>query len=132
MPVTFTRESAVSLKTSAILLAALALSGCQIGDRRLETPHKIEVSDGVASVPNCPDWSDSTANADEGQSANFGCATRSNLAAMIANPDDLLHGQVANQTDAVATVRAMKAYRELIPTGTKDVEKVKAAGGSGQ
>jgi len=130
MPPTFIRESAVSLKAFVPLLAALALSGCALGDRSLATPHKIEVSDGAASVPNCPDWSDSEANVGDGQSANFGCATRSNLAAMIANPDDLLRGQVATQTDAVATARAMKAYRELIPTGTKEVEKVKAAGGS--
>jgi len=133
MPATFTRESVVSLNTFVPLLAALALSGCAIGDRSLQTPHKIEVAGDTATVPGCPDWSDAENNADEGQSANFGCATRSNLAAMIADPADLLHGQVATTTDAVATVRALKAYRELIPTGTKEIEKTKAAGpGGGQ
>lgn len=134
MPATFTRESVVSLKAFVPLLAALALAGCQTGDRGLETAHKIQVNGGVANVPDCPDWSDAAPEAapGEGQSRNFGCATRSNLAAMIADPNDLLHGQAATTTDTVATVRALKAYRELIPTGVKELEKTKAAGGGGQ
>jgi pilus assembly protein CpaD len=133
MPAYFIRESVVSLRPYLALCSALALSGCAIGDRGLETPHKIEVSGNVASVPGCPDWSDADLGADEGQARNFGCATRANLAAMIANPADLLHGQDATATDTVATVRALKAYRELIPTGSKELEKTKAAGpGGGQ
>jgi type IV pilus biogenesis protein CpaD/CtpE len=50
---------------------------------------------------------------------------------MIADPNDLVRGQVSTETDSVATVRAMKTYRELIPTGTKEVEKTKAAGPGG-
>ncbi len=121
----------MSLKSFVPLLAALALPGCAIGDRSLQTPHKIEVAGDTATVPGCPDWSDAENNADEGQSSNFGCATRSNLAAMIANPADLVHGRVATTTDTVATVRALKAYRELVPTGTKELEKTKAAGSGG-
>jgi len=129
MSATFTRESVVSLKPFLPLLAGLALSGCAIGDRSLQTPHKIEVAGDAAVVPGCPDWGDGEINSDEGQAANFGCATRLNLAAMIADPADLLHGRVATATDTVATVRALKAYREQIPTGTKEIEKAKAGGG---
>jgi type IV pilus biogenesis protein CpaD/CtpE len=129
MSVTFIRESVVSLKPFLPLLAALALSGCAIGDRSMQTPHKIQVAGDTAVVPGCPDWSDGEVNSGEGQSTNYGCATRLNLAAMIADPADLVHGQVATATDAIATVRAIKAYREQIPTGTKELEKVKASGG---
>jgi len=129
MSATFTRESVVSLKPFLPLLAGLALSGCAIGDRSLQTPHKVELAGGTAVVPGCPDWSDAELNSGEGQSTNFGCATRSNLAAMIADPADLLHGRVATTTDTIATVRALKAYRDLTATGTKDLEKTKAGGG---
>jgi pilus assembly protein CpaD len=54
---------------------------------------RVVVSRIKASVPNCPDWSrasqpDMTGHA----SSNYGCATNSNLAAMIANPEDLVSG----------------------------------------
>jgi hypothetical protein len=129
MPAILTKEGVVSLRVIVPLLATLSLSACAIGDRSLETPHKIQVSGGAAAVPGCPDWSDAEMNAGEGQATNFGCATRSNLAAMIADPADLLHGQAAKGTDTVATIRALNVYRELIPTGTKEVEKTKAGPG---
>ena len=127
----FRGEGAVPLKLVVPSLAALALSACAVGDRGIEPLHKIQVSGNVAHVPDCPDWSDAQINAGEAMGANFGCATHSNLALMIADPNDLVHGQVAKDSDAIATVRALKAYRELIPTGTKELDKTKAAGGGG-
>ena len=49
---------------------------------------------------------------------NYGCAINSNLAAMIANPDDLVHGQDGSGRDSAATAgRAIRTYRERAPTG---------------
>ncbi len=48
----------------------------------------------TASVPGCPDWSVKTDfNPKNGNSSNYGCATNSNLAGMVANPEDLVRGQ---------------------------------------
>lgn len=106
-------------------LAALALAGCQVGDRFLETSKQPVVSGTHASVPGCPDWSDAAWNTAEGNAANYGCATNSNLAAMVADKADLLHGKAA-PTGADVAVRAIKAWRDLGPSGKGGIEKVSA------
>lgn len=112
-----------------LLAAALALAGCA-GNRGLESPHQPVVTASGAYVPGCPDWHDSASNAGETMAANFGCATNSNLAAMIANPADLLHGRAAGASDAFAAVKGVKAYRELVPTGKGQLEKASSKGGN--
>tara|TARA_B100000953_G_scaffold37234_1_gene28974 strand:+ start:382 stop:981 length:600 start_codon:yes stop_codon:yes gene_type:complete len=65
-----------------------------------------------ASVPSCPDWSKkSEANYTGGNHTNYGCATNSNLAAMIADPEDLVRGQDAHGHDSTRAVRPVEAYR---------------------
>ena len=73
-----------------------------------------------ASVPGCPDWKDKQeATMSNGVSRNYGCATNGNLAAMIANPDDLVRGQSTNSDLRTATSNmAIKTYREKAPTGS--------------
>lgn len=72
-----------------------------------------------ASVPGCPDWSSKNDfNPNNGLSSNFGCATNSNLAAMVANPEDLLHGaESTGVTVSMSSNKAIDAYREAKPTG---------------
>ena len=81
------------MKPLLSFLLTLGLAGCAVGDRGVESVHQPIVADNVAFVPNCPNWSDTTGGERETQSSNFGCATNSNLAAMIANPIDLIHGR---------------------------------------
>ncbi len=46
----------------------------------------------VAEPPDCPDWSENVARDPQNMPwPNMGCATQRNLAAMVANPEDLLH-----------------------------------------
>ena len=71
----------------------LLLGACTAGNRGMVTTHQPIVKGDTAYVPGCPDWSTASAQAHEGQSSNYGCATMTNLAAMIANPQDLLHGR---------------------------------------
>jgi pilus assembly protein CpaD len=55
---------------------------------------RVVVSRRRAEVPGCPDWSrPSQPNFNNQSMANFGCSVNSNLAAMIANPEDLIHGR---------------------------------------
>ncbi|TXC69838.1 pilus assembly protein CpaD [Sphingomonas ginsenosidivorax] len=80
---------------------------------------RIVVSRMRASVPGCPDWSlDSSNDFNSNTSSNYGCATNVNLAAMVANPADLVRGAVANETnDAAASYKAIDTYRKKAPTG---------------
>lgn len=92
---------------------------------------RVVVSRSTASVPHCPNWDRSAISEISGSSmSNFGCATNSNLAAMVANPSDLIHGQGGSGADAMTINRAIKTYREAEPTGKGEL-KVEKTGGSG-
>ncbi|MFM2411328.1 MAG: hypothetical protein RL481_2156, partial [Pseudomonadota bacterium] len=45
-------------------------------------------------VPNCPNWTKTTdANFNTSNHPNYGCATNSNMAAMVSDPEDLVRGR---------------------------------------
>ena len=79
-----------------------------------------------ASVPGCPDWrTNSESNFTGGTSSNFGCATNGNLAAMVANPEDLVRGQSTMSDRRTATSsRAIETYRTKSPTGAGDLKSL--------
>src|SRR5688500_7360084 len=55
---------------------------------------RVIVSRTRATVPGCPNWSvPAQPNYNNRSMSNFGCAVNGNLAAMIANPQDLVHGR---------------------------------------
>jgi pilus assembly protein CpaD len=78
----------------------------------------------TAFVPGCPDWHDTGEN--NGMAAistNYGCGVNSNLAAMVADPQDLVRGQSNNSILRSATsANAIKTYREKTPTGAGDLQ----------
>ena len=93
---------------------------------------RVVVSRTRASVPNCPNWSrpgaPSTANE---MMSNFGCGVNSNLAAMIANPEDLVHGREGSGVgDNRAAVKALQYYRNSQPTGTNGLKDISTKKGS--
>ena len=80
---------------------------------------RVVISRMQASVPGCPDWSrNSSQEYDSNTSSNYGCATNANLAAMIANPEDLVHGQSGAGTDPVRSGKAIEALRKAAPSGS--------------
>lgn len=85
---------------------------------------RVVVSRSVATVPGCPDWSDDyDGNYMNATSRNYGCATNSNVAAMVANPEDLVRGQTSDGKAVITSSnRAIEAYRN---------GDVPAAGGGG-
>ena len=92
---------------------------------------RVVVSRAAASVPGCPDWDRSSISEISGSTmSNYGCATNANLAAMVANPADLVQGQPGTGSDAMTINRAIRTYREAEPTG-KDKLKVETTGGQG-
>lgn len=80
---------------------------------------RITINRARAYVPGCPDWSaKSDFNPGNATSTNYGCAVNSNLAAMVANPEDLIHGQTDTGSTATMTSnKAIGAYRAAGTTG---------------
>jgi pilus assembly protein CpaD len=55
-------------------------------------PLRLSYLQFVADPPDCPDWSENMGRDPQNMPwPNMGCATQRNLAAMVANPEDLLH-----------------------------------------
>jgi pilus assembly protein CpaD len=88
---------------------------------------RVVVSRTRAVVPNCPNWSvPSQPNMLNRSMSNYGCATNSNFAAMVADPQDLFHGREgAAATDAATAAKAVDFYRKAPPTGEKGLQEIK-------
>lgn len=73
---------------------------------------RVVVTRSKASVPSCPDLStDHDRNYNASNHSNYGCATNSNLAAMIADPEDLVRGRESKKLDANSGKNAVGTYR---------------------
>ncbi|UVO49814.1 CpaD family pilus assembly protein [Sphingomonas sp. SUN019] len=93
---------------------------------------RIVVSRAKASVPGCPDFSRTREPEFESNtSSNQGCSVNSNLAAMIANPTDLVRGAPGSDVyDAAIGNRAIDIFRKAAPTGGGGTAvKAESAGG---
>ena len=74
---------------------------------------RVVVSRTSASVPGCPDFSHrSHTDFQARTSPNYGCGTNGTLAAMIADPDDLIRGKNADGEDQARASKAIRAYRD--------------------
>lgn len=71
-----------------------------------------------ASVPGCPDWKEtSDATLNNGISSGYGCASNANIAAMIADPEDLLKGRQGSPDTYINTSNStIKAYSTAVGT----------------
>ena len=94
---------------------------------------RVVVSRMRATVPDCPDYSRSgPSNFNNHTSSNYGCAINSNLAAMVARPEDLVRGQPGSDTSDPATgTRAIQALRQGTSAGGAAAGGGTAAGGGG-
>jgi len=80
---------------------------------------RIVVMRSVAAVPGCPDYSrNPTPNYKNSTSSNYGCAVNSNIAAMVARPDDLVRGQPGTiSADPAVSAKAIQTFRKAPNTG---------------
>jgi pilus assembly protein CpaD len=61
---------------------------------------------------------------------SFGCGVNSNIAAMVANPEDLIHGREGAATgDVNAAAKAVLLYRATPPSGSKGLTDVSTKSG---
>lgn len=73
---------------------------------------RVVVTRSQASVPSCPDWSSTHEyNYNAGNHSNHGCATNSNLAAMVADPEDLVRGRESGRLDRNSGKAAVNTYK---------------------
>jgi pilus assembly protein CpaD len=79
---------------------------------------RVVASRSSAHVNGCPQWGDPGIESPTRTATNYGCAVNTNIAAMIANPDDLVHGREGSGWESAAVAgRAIRVYREHVPTG---------------
>ncbi|MBO9499348.1 MAG: CpaD family pilus assembly protein [Novosphingobium sp.] len=93
---------------------------------------RIVITRAKASVPGCPDWDKhSSYNYNNATASGFGCAVNGNLAAMVANPEDLIHGQTGSSETLVMTAnKAIESYRKQAPTGEAGIKAQSSSSGS--
>jgi pilus assembly protein CpaD len=87
---------------------------------------RVVVSRRRASVPGCPNWSvPAQPNYENRMMSNFGCSVSGNLAAMVADPVDLVHGREGTGVLETATAtKAVEYYRTAPPSGSKGLQAV--------
>jgi pilus assembly protein CpaD len=91
---------------------------------------RVVVSRSRASVPGCPNWSvPSQPNIENATMSNFGCAVNANLAAMVANPEDLVHGREGSGVgDTLTATKAVESYRKAAPSGDQGLKDINTKG----
>lgn len=80
---------------------------------------RVVISRTIASMPSCtPKSNAGLMNFDARTSASFGCAVNGNLAAMVANPADLVRGAPGTvDRDPLTGTKAIGVLRRAKPTG---------------
>lgn len=93
---------------------------------------RVVVSRTRASVPGCPNWSKaSNPNFNNELMSNYGCAVNGNLAAMVANPADLVSGRESGVLDPITGTRAIQSLRSQKPTGEGGLKDISTSSSSG-
>lgn len=80
-----------------------------------------------ASIPQCGGWNNITATAGNKPYENFGCAVTANMAAQIANPEDLLGPRDSTPADAGRRDIVMGKYRKGETTASAKEEQATGA-----
>ena len=91
---------------------------------------RVVVRRATAAVPGCPDWQTKQENTmSGGTSSNFGCATNSNIAAMVANPEDLVRGQT-DSNGGLLTATSNRAIKDMQAKPTTGAGGLVSLGGN--
>jgi len=88
------------------------------GQRSAEV--RLRFTDLTAKGPDCGmNWTSLTKTAMNQPHPNFGCATRANMAAMIADPNDLVRPRGLDPADTARRTTVLTSYREGQDTRTE-------------
>ena len=90
------------------------------GEHGAHAPVRLSYGALGATVEGCGKWKeDLSVHSENRNYHNFGCATQSNLAAMIANPADLNGPRAVSGTDAARRQKVIKDYRGAVETASE-------------
>ncbi|HEX4505897.1 MAG TPA: CpaD family pilus assembly lipoprotein [Alphaproteobacteria bacterium] len=109
------RSSLTATRQAAVIseLRQLRIDAVSGTDRKLTAESvRVHADRAVATAPACPDWSKPEADEPNNlTSSNYGCATESNLAAMIVNPADLVKPKAGGAGDGFVLAKGVELYR---------------------
>ena len=120
-----------SPETKKAIGAVAARYGLLLSDGAPITPGIVEpgksrvvITRSKATVPGCPDWdTHSETNFNNATRSGFGCAVNGNLAAMVADPEHLIHGATGTgETVIMTSNKAISTYRAQDPTGKQGIK----------
>lgn len=75
-------------------------------------PLKVGFLRFTAQIPQCGGWENVAATRDNKPYANFGCAVTANMAAQVANPEDLIRPRDTTPIDAGRRATVLDKYRK--------------------
>lgn len=101
---------------------AIRMNSYQASASDTEAPVTVLFKRYHAYTDDCGNWSKSVAHAPlNATSQNLGCATHSNLAALIVDPYDLLEPEAIDPADPARRSTVFMHYREGTPTATERI-----------
>jgi pilus assembly protein CpaD len=107
------RAAATGIPRDKILVSSHDVAN---GDQRVD----VSFITYVARAGECGDWSENMSFTIENHTArNLGCATRRNLAAMVADPRDLLGPRRFDPADANRATTVITNYEQGMPTAAQ-------------
>ncbi len=130
-------DPVASPSTRNSIEAVVSRFGMLVSESAPETPGyvnagtvRVVVTRSTASVPHCPNWDTKTdRNFNNATTEGFGCAVNSNLAAMVANPEDLVKGnKSASETTVMSSDKAISTFRAKAPTGEAGLKATSSKG----
>jgi pilus assembly protein CpaD len=102
------REAAVVAELKRLRIDAVSGTDPKLAADAL----RVHADHAVATAPTCPDWSKPEPDEPNNTtSSNYGCATAANLAAMIANPADLVKPKENGRADGAVLAQGAELYR---------------------
>jgi pilus assembly protein CpaD len=126
------REARSEAIRGGMTKSLVELRSYPVADRNAAAPVRLSYNRIKAMSPPCGQWTGSVLpEAGDDRTAEFGCATQANLAAMVANPEDLItpRAQTAIPGDRRIFIRDQWLKSGNTSTG-EDLEAAGASGGS--
>ena len=122
-----------SLIAAGVPASEIQLIGYEAGGAA-DAPIRISFMSYTASGPQCGHgWEDIAKTYSNESYRQFGCAVTANMAAQIADPEDLLHPRAMGPSDATRRENVLDKYRTGTTTATaKDTQANGAVSSSGQ
>lgn len=105
----------------------IIMSVYRVRNRKVDAPVVLSFIRYHAKAAPCGDWSRDLAKTYANRPyPNLGCSTQSNLAAMVANPRDLLRPRKMTPADAIRRENALEQYRKGEVTASKKSDEEKS------